>query len=657
MKIKHFAVLATLLTLAAVAMAACAPQTVEVVVTELVEVDGQIVEVTSIVEVTAVPEAAPMRDTLVICMGQEPDTLYTYGGSMLAATSVLQGVYDGPIENNTYDFQPVILTQLPTLDTGATVINTVTVSEGDTVLDTDDNVVELAAGVFVRPAGCNDASCAVEYAGGDFEMDQMVATFELIEGLTWSDGEPLTADDSVYSFELNGDPDTPAPSRYTIERTTSYEAADDLTTVWTGVPGFIDGTYFVNFWAPLPRHAWSDFAAAELVEAEESSRLPLGWGPYVIDAWETGQFIEMSKNENYWRADEGLPKFETVIWRFVGSNSNANIAALLAGDCDIVDQTSSLENESELLLELQAAGQLNPSFVTGTVWEHADFIQPVADWQGFSSTQAFEDVRLRRAVAQCMDRQAVVDTVLFGQSVVLDTYLPPEHPQFNDSVASYPFDVAAASAALDEIGWLDTDGDPATPRVATGVSFTGLDGTEVTIPDGTELLFKYGTTNATQRQQATQVLQQSMVQCGIGVELEYFPASQWFAAGPEGPLSGRRYDLGQFAWLTGVTPACNLYLSSQITTEENGWSGQNYTGWFNDEFDAACSAALQSLYGTPEYTENHLAAQVIFADQLPVVPLYLRLKLAVTVPEITGFIMDPTNNTEMFNIEEFGWSE
>ena len=93
-----------------------------------------------------------------------------------------------------------------------------------------------------------------------------------------------------------------------------------------------------------------------------------------------GDHITLSKNDLYWRADEGLPKFDTVIYRFVGENSNANIAAILAGECDIVDQTAHLDDQSELLLELQAAGQVNATFVTGTVWEHADFgINPVEE--------------------------------------------------------------------------------------------------------------------------------------------------------------------------------------------------------------------------------------------------------------------------------------
>ena len=73
------------------------------------------------------------------------------------------------------------------------------------------------------------------------------------------------------------------------------------------------------------------------------------------------------------------------------------------------------------------------------------------------------------------------------------------------------------------------------------------------------------------------------------------------------------------------------------------------------EYDSVCHAALQSLPGQASYDENHLKAQEIFADQLPVVPLYLRLKLAATRVDMCNFIMDPTANSEMWNIEEFAY--
>jgi peptide/nickel transport system substrate-binding protein len=647
----------SLLMVASFVLAACQPQATPetitvvqtVVVTEIVEGTPVEIIVTAIPEPTAQPEPPGPR-TLVICIGQEPDTLYSNGGSMLASSQVWEAIYDGPFDNRSFDYQAVILEKVPSLADGDAVVQPVEVNAGDIIVDNDVNPVTLAAGVVYRPSGCTAADCALTYADADgaVMMDQLVVTFKLLPGLLWSDGTPLTAADSIYAYALALDPDTPLP-KYTQERTASYEALDDVTNVWTSAPGFMDSTYFINFWAPKPEHIWGQYTAAELLEAEESARKPLGWGPYVIGEWTVGDNVSLTKNENYFRASEGLPKFDNLIYRFAGENSNANIAKILSGECDIVDQTSHLDDQSELLLELQSAGQLNATFVTGTTWEHADYgIQTIADRPDF-----FSDVRTRRGILMCMDRQAVVDTVMFGQSLVLDTYLPPQHPLFNANVIHYDFDVDAGSALLEEAGWMDDDGDPVTPRTYAGDN--------PNIPAGTPLSFNYTTTNATQRQQATQVLAQTMAACGIEAKLEYLPAGEWFADGPDGPLFGRRFDLGQFAWLTGVAPPCDLWITEQIpgNVEDGfaGWGGQNASGWSNADYDAVCKAALSSLPGQPGYDENHLLAQEIFADQLPVAPLYIRLKLAATRIDMCNFIMDPTNNSEMWNVEAFDYGE
>jgi len=383
----------------------------------------------------------------------------------------------------------------------------------------------------------------------------------------------------------------------------------------------------------------------------------MGWGPYVIDEWVVGDSISLHRNENYFRAEEGLPKFENAVYRIAGENSNANIAKILSGECDLVDQTSHLDDQSELVLELQAAGQLNATFVTGTTFEHADFgIVPVSyddGWQAGDRPDFFSDVRTRRAITMCMDRQAVVDTVMFGQSIVLDSYLPPQHPLFNADVTAYPFDVAAAGALLDEAGWT-LEGSADGIRIYAGDN--------PNIPAGTRLSLNYWTTNATQRQQATQVLAASLLECGVETLLEYWTPGEFFADGPDGPVFGRRFDIGQFAWLTGVQPPCDLWLTEFTPGPDPevhvaGWGGPNDSGYSSPEYDAACKAALASLPGQPGYEENHLLAQVIFATDLPVAPLYLRLKLAGTRPDMCNFVMDPTENSDFWNIEEFDYGE
>jgi peptide/nickel transport system substrate-binding protein len=653
-----------LLAIASMVLAACQPSTTAtpetVVETVVVTVETSGEPVVQIVTPTPEPVAAP--DTLVVCLGQESSSFYVFN-SELASSQILEAVYDGPIDNRTFDYQPIILEKLPSLADGDAALTTVTAHEGDTVVDFDNNIITLdgGAGQMLRVPGSEEPT---PYTGGDVDMEQLSATFKLKPGLLWDDGTPLTAQDSVYAFNLAADPDTPTASRTTIDRTASYEATDDVTAVWTGLPGFKDSTYFINLggtYGVLPEHVWGQYTAAELATAVDADlpNMLIGWGPYKVVEYNKGDNFRLVKNENYFRADEGLPKFENLVYRFIGENSNAAIAAVLAGECDIVDQTVGLDDQSELLLQLQAAGQINATFVTGTVWEHVDYgIQNVSYDDGYNPAtdryDFFSDVKVRQGLLQCMDRQAVVDNAQFGQSIVIDSYLPPNHPMYNDQIQKYPYDPEAGMALLAEAGWTDTDGD--------GILDNGA---------GQKLSLNYETTNATLRQQVTQILADSLSNCGVEVNLNYYPSSDWFADWPDGKLFGRQFDLGEFAWLTGVAPPCDLYISDQITgnigdewisimdgqtrTVTAGAGGQNDPGFANEDYDKACLAALNSLPGQPGYEENHKLAQQIFAEQLPVAPLFLRLKLAATRPDMCDFIMDPTANSEFWNIEEFGY--
>lgn len=657
---KKWTFIVAVVMLAAIALVACQPETVtetvEVtrVVTETVEVEGEtievtreiveevMVEVTREVEVEAEEVMEPARTDLIVCMAQEPETLYTYGGSMLVQAAVTHGFYENTFSTLSYDYQAEGIVKIPSLADGDAVVNTVEVNAGDTVVDANGDVVTLEEGVMVSSADGE----SVEFAGDAVMMEQMVVDFEL-HPWVWEDGTPVTADDSVYSFELAADPDTPS-SKFTTDRTAAYEATGDLTLTWTSVPGYLDSTYFTNIWRPLPRHAWGSFSAAELVEAEESTRMPLANGPFRIEEWVAGDSIRLVANENYYRAEEGLPNVTSVTFKFI-QDTNQLLAQLLSGQCDIGTQDGMDVGQSPFLIEAESGGLLVPYFQTGTVFEHIDFgIDPYGDYAN-TRPDWFEDVRVRQAMTMCTDRQSMVDNILYGRSEVIHTYIPSVHPLYPEGLTEWPYDVEAANALLDEVGWVDGDGD-------------GIREHE----DGTPFAITLGTTTGNEmRQQLTQIFKENQLDCGIDVELYYLPASEWFADGPDGPLFGRTFDLGEFAWLTGVEPSCGLYLSSQITgpvDEINpktgqpfgGWGAASETGWVNEDYDTVCNLAIGSLPGTPEYEENHKEAQRIFSQEVPVIPLFLRLKVAAARPEVCNFSVDPTQNSELYNLYEIG---
>src|SRR4030067_1978178 len=116
---KSFFLALSFFALVALALAACTPTEVikTVIVTKEVQVEGETVIQEVVVTATPEPEVptevAPR--TLVICQGQEPDTMYPYSGAMLARSHVQEAIFDGPIDTNTYNYQPTILEQLPRL--------------------------------------------------------------------------------------------------------------------------------------------------------------------------------------------------------------------------------------------------------------------------------------------------------------------------------------------------------------------------------------------------------------------------------------------------------------------------------------------------------------------------------------------------------------
>jgi len=617
----------------------------------------------SVTETPSIPEATPtpivVSDTpvpqprsLTVCLGAEPNTLYPLGEPNAAAKEVLAAIYDGPIDSNSYEYQPVILKKLPAIADGDAVLAPVDVTKGILVVDSTGNVVALDKGIMVFPSGCTSTGCAVVYDGvSPLQMDQIVATFTLLPGLTWSDGAPLTAADSVYAFTIARDWATPG-SKFLTDRTQIYETVDDLSVQWWGIPGFIDPAYSTNFFPPLPEHIWSSIPAGDLPTAELSSRTPLGWGAYLVNEWVSEEHISLSKNPFYFRAADGLPYTDSLTYRFV-ADANEALTRLVAGECDLIDPTVRLDGQVGLLIDMNNAGQLKAAFSETNVMERLDFGIVSASYDnGYSAANGdrpdfFGDPLTRQAIAYCLDRQKVVDEILYGLTSVPDTYVPAESPLFNENVPSYPHDPQRGAQLLDEAGWLDSDNDPSTPRLSRNVPGVLLD---------TPLTLNYWTTGATQRRQAAEILSGSLAECGIGITVQFFDPQDFYGTGPEGPLFGRKFDLAQYAMgTTGFTPPCGWFTTPEIPNTVNNWVGTNVSGYSSAEFDTACAAASASLPDTPEYAAAQDQTQYLYASDLPGVPLYWRLKAAAARPDMCNLTLDPTSASGLWNVESLDY--
>ncbi|MCJ7701117.1 MAG: hypothetical protein MUO62_06005, partial [Anaerolineales bacterium] len=188
---------------------------------------------------TAIPTSTPEPPRVLTICSQEPTSLFLYGDTGSAARSVLQAIYDGPVDMINFNLEAVILERIPSIENGDAWFQPMEVAQGELIVDAHGNWVSLAEGVEYRPSGCTDTDCSQTYQGQDpVQMDLLVVQFQLLPGLVWSDGVSLTASDSVFSFRVFKKLfQAVAPD--ILRFTRSYQAVDDRTLEWVGIPGYV----------------------------------------------------------------------------------------------------------------------------------------------------------------------------------------------------------------------------------------------------------------------------------------------------------------------------------------------------------------------------------------------------------------------------------
>jgi peptide/nickel transport system substrate-binding protein len=595
--------------------------------------------VTELVEVTPTTPATNGRKELVVCMPAEPTTLFLYGADSPARRAIFHAIYENLFTSLDYQFQPQGLEKLPSFQDGDVSIASVEVRAGDRVVDASGDVVALREGMHVVNAG----GASVAFDGQPVTMSQLTVEFTF-RPLAWEDGTPVTAADSVLSYDIAASALAPG-SKLAVERTATYEATGERTVRWTGIPGWLDSRALLPLWPPLPRHILGDMTTDELLASELSQRRPLAYGPFRIDEWVAGEELRLVRNEHYYRLDEGLPRLDAVTFRFV-PNRDALMAQLVAGDCDVVTRDGAYAGQIALLQAAEEQGLVVPYFTPDIVFEHLDFGVEPANPPAPPFPRWLAEPETRRALAMCINRQAMVDSLLGGRSEVMHAYVPNDHPLAPADLRRYPYDPAAAAALLDSLGYLDNDGDGVREDPATMTPFE----LNLLVNDAGDL-----------RPLVGQMIRDDLVQCGVAVDIERLPAVDFFADGPVGPVFGRDFDLALFPWLADFEPSCHLFVTEQIQGPPNlfpnGWRGLNASGWSDSDFDNACERALAALPGQPDYQESHQQALHIFAEELPILPLFAHLRIAATNPLLLYFRPNTSQPSELWNLFEMDLAE
>jgi len=588
-----------------------------------------------------IPTSIPVTE-LTICLGYEPRSLYPYQASSQAAQEVLQAIYDGPIDIlNSGQIEPVILKKMPEFSDNTAFFTPVSVSEGDQVINTQGDLVALKPGTRVFPGGCTSPTCAVAWDGtSDLQVNQLTATFELLGGLKWSDGQPLTASDSLYAFVVASDPATPI-NKWAIDQTDSYTVVNDTTVMWVGKPGLVTDAFEQYFWAPMPEHAWGGYSASELLDVEEVNRSPLGWGAYVVDEWQSGAFIRLHKNPYYFRADEGLPLTDFVTYKFLVNAEPDAVLQVAEAECDIVSSTAldlqdiiyltehvqnsnfSLETIQPTEVEMLAIG-ITPSSYDDSYYPY-----------GGDRPDIFGDVRTRQAIANCIDRDTINNKLLGGAVEIADSLLGAGHPLLDGvALTTYPYDPTLGISLLEQVGWHDLDINPDTPITASGVN---------NVPQGTAFEVSLLISESSLRGEIASEIKIGLANCGIKVNISQLPASELYQPGPDGPIFGRQFDLALLSWQTGGSFDCGLFTTSEIPTDANYWIGEktggaNYYGFSNLSYDENCTQSAQGGMDAAASIQAERNALQILNNELPFIPMYFHPSSFLKSKDVCGFV-------------------
>jgi peptide/nickel transport system substrate-binding protein len=570
---------------------------------------------------------SPPPSEITVCLGYEPESLFIFNAASKAARDVMAAIYDGPVELIDGNPVAVLLEGIPSFSDGSARFIPVGVNPGDPVVNTEGNLVTLSAGVRVFPTGCTSPACAIAYDGvSPLQMDKLIAVYKIKPGILWSDGQPLTAGDSVFSFKTAADPIIPV-SKKKVDLTLTYSAIDDLTIEWVSQPGLAVDDLWNYFWMPLPAHLWDGMTADELLSSEDVNRFPLSWGAYMVREWVQGEHIQLVENPHYFRAGEDLPKTEIVNFVFINQTEIENIGQLANGRCDIVSDTlvntkslgSDVPENFGFKLISSKSGRLETLALGIKPSSYDDYYYPF----GVDRPDIFGDVRIRQAIAYCIDRETLVNEVLNGYAVIADSILPAT----NEIVAAaavtrYPYDLAAGRALLDAAGWKDLDLIPETPLTHIG---------NQQIPYGTPLSLGLLVSDSTLQQEIASMISANLAECGFDVKTVSTPASELYLPGPEGKVFGRQFDLALVTWDTEDQFACELFLSGEIPSDSNDWLGEasggsNFSGYSNSQYDLECNNFKSAGYdGALQSAASNYLLKTL-SDELPVIPLFHHLE-------------------------------
>ena len=481
---------------------------------------------------------------------------------------------------------------------------------------------------------------------GGVSPDLTSITWKLKEGVLWSDGSEMTADDVVFTWEYCSHDDTGCTAESSFDGITTVEAVDDITVrVVFSAPTPYPYLAFVSTGSPIiSRAQFSDCVGEAASGCEIQNTAPLGTGPYRITGFEANREAVYERNPHY-RGQ--TPYFDEVVIEGGGDAISAAQAVLERGEADYA---WNLQVDPAVLGEMEAAGhgrvvtafsslverivvnQTNPDEALGD--DRSEYLD------GTNPHPFLTFTPITQAMSMAIDR-SVISEQLYGFSGEPTCNLITGPPAFvstvNDSCLVQ--DIDGANKLLDDSDVLDADGDG------------------VREYEGAPLRIAYQTSTNAIRQATQELVQGWWRQIGIETELIDHDAGVYFGGDPvaDKESSLRRFfaDVQMYASGPDIDPQQHLSdsLCKHIPTPENNWSAGNVARYCNAEYDETFAQLAQTGVG-PERAELIKGLNDIHVRSYSQIPLVNRGFVSAHLNSLLGVQINGWDS-ELWNIEEW----
>lgn len=439
----------------------------------------------------------------------------------------------------------------------------------------------------------------VPHLAESWELTESSVTFRLRSDVAWHDGQPVTAEDVKFTFDLGKNPETASLLASAYMNLVESATVVDPQTIRFDFTAPHAQALESFWWAPLPRHLLQDVAPASLTQAPFNQN-PVGSGPFRFVSWERGQQLILERNPDFPQALGGAPMLERVVFRLIPEPTTM-LTELMSGNIDIAgwtllpDQAQQLQGQEGIELESFPSREF-----TYLGWNNE---RPV-----------FESPEVRRALAMAIDRPALIEGLLHGMAAPAVGMIPPWSPM-HEEVAPLPHDPEAARQLLAGAGWRDSNGDGVLDRGGQPLSFTLL-------------------VNAANRmhQDIATVIQQQLREIGVAVEIQQVEFGTLLQK-----HRGREYDAVISNWTldTFKVDPTPLFSCEEARTAQSA----NRAGFCDPAIDQLIAQGLQATdAGAARQTWTQFTREL--QQRQPVTFLFWSEDLAGVGPRLQGVEMD-----------------